>query len=113
MILRRNERRKSWKIFGGGDADELDEAEDEAYRAKWGYGSKTNTATATYRRKSRSLSARALFFLLTAIRRAMVDVGVGALMTIAVVVVLGGGWVKARRTLTRVLLSARQFIQEP
>lgn len=112
MILRRNERRKSWKIFGGGDADELDEAEDEAYRVKWGYGSKTNTATTTHRRKQKSLSARALFLLLTAIRRAMVDVGVGMLMTIAVVVVLGGGWVKARRTLTRAILRAKLFIQE-
>ena len=111
IILRRDERRKSWRIFGGGEADELDEAEDAAYRARWGVG-RTDTATTTHPRARRSLSARALFMLLTALRRAMLDVGVGVLLTVVAVVILGGGWRRARRTLTRVFLRARHFIQE-
>ncbi|KAK1925525.1 acyl CoA binding protein-domain-containing protein [Papiliotrema laurentii] len=112
MLLRRDDGRRSWRIFNWkGEADELDEIEDETYRDRWGM-SRTNTATSTQRKKPQSLTIRAIWVLMTAIRRAMVDLGVGVLLAMVVVVAVGGGWSRARRTLSRLFVRTRRFIQE-
>ena len=112
LFLRREERRRSWKLFNwasGGDGDDLDELEDQAYRARWAE-SNTNTASATRRKPKASLTLRVTWHLITAIRRAMFDLGVGMLISIFVVVALSGGWRRGRHTLSLILSRARRFI---
>jgi hypothetical protein len=53
-----------------------------------------------------------LWALLGGIRRAMIDVGMGMMVMLLMAVILGGGWRKARFTLTRLVLRAKRFIQE-
>ena len=115
MLLRREDRRRGWSLFGGTEADELDEMEDEAERSRWhGRGMATDTATASRvrRRRSGGLTLRVVWFLIAAVRRAMLDVGVGMLVMIVAAVVLGGGWRRARTTWARLMIRARRFIQE-
>lgn len=95
MLLRREDRRRSW-FWASSEADELDDLEDEVERAKWGG---TSTAMRVKRRRS-GLKMRVLWFLLTAVRRAMMDVGMGMLVALVGAIVLGGGWRRARFTLT-------------
>lgn len=114
MLLRREARKGKWRLFSwSNEADELDELEKEAERERARWGTATNTATSTRRRQTGGgLSARMLWALLGGIRRAMIDVGMGMMVMLLMAVILGGGWRKARFTLTRLVLRAKRFIQE-
>lgn len=114
MLLRREARKGKWRLFSwSNEADELDELEEEAERERARWGTATNTATSTRRRQTGGgLSARMLWALLGGIRRAMIDVGMGMMVMLLMAVILGGGWRKARFTLTRLVLRAKRFIQE-
>jgi hypothetical protein len=92
MILRRDERRKGW-FWTSREEDELDEVEDEAQRPGWATAA---TTTRTGVRRRRGLTIRVIWALLTAVRRAMVDVGVGMLVVFAATLIMGGGWRRAR-----------------
>jgi len=105
IILRRDERRKGW-FWSSREEDDLDHAEDEHERARWG-----NTATATSRRKPKSsISLRVLWYLLKVARRTVLDLSVGMLIALVAAIVLGGGWRKARATLTNLTIRAQRFI---
>ncbi|RSH91109.1 hypothetical protein EHS25_010285 [Saitozyma podzolica] len=98
MILRRDERRKGW-FWTSREEDELDEVEDEAQRPGWAPAA---TTTRTGVRRRRGLTIRVVWALLTAVRRAMVDVGVGMLVVFAATLIMGGGWRRARGVWGRV-----------
>ena len=70
----------------------------------------TKTSTASRARIRRALPFRVIWALLSAIRRAMLDFGVGVLIMLAVSLMVGGGWRRARRTLSRFLIGARDAI---
>jgi hypothetical protein len=104
MILRRDERRKGW-FWTSREEDDLDQMEDEQERTRWG-----NTATTTDRRKKTSLSLRAVWFLLRLARRTMLDLSVGMVVAIVAAILLGGGWKRARGTLTNLIARGQRFI---
>lgn len=103
MLLRREDKRRGW-FWNTNEADELDDLEDEVEGAKW------PTTTMRVKRRKSGLTIRVLWLLITAIRRAMMDVGVGMLVALVGVIVLGGGWRRARVTLTGLMTKARRFI---
>ncbi|WWD18506.1 hypothetical protein CI109_102958 [Kwoniella shandongensis] len=112
MILRKEERKRTW-FWSSADEEDLDQIEDEAERSRW--GSATNTATTTVtrvKRKKGKLSARVLWFLFKAVRRAMIDVGMGFLVVLVGVIVLGGGWRRTRFTLSRLRTRFQKFITD-
>lgn len=81
-LLRRDERRRSswglgWILGGGAEEDALDTAELDADRAReeWEYSPARSQSTTVRLRKKRGLSARIVFALLTAIRRAVLGLG--------------------------------------
>jgi hypothetical protein len=105
IILRRDDRRKGW-FWSSREEEDLDEVEDQQDRVRYG-----NTATTTSRRKRQGpLSLRAVWFLLRLARRAMVDLGVGMLVTLVAAIIMGGGWRRARLTLSNTIARARQII---
>lgn len=106
LLLRREDRRRGW-FWTLGEADELDDMEEEVERARW-----PTTATATRKRRKNGLTIRVLWFLVTAIRRAIIDAGVGMMIALVGVIVLGGGWRRARVTLTGLVERARRFVRE-
>jgi hypothetical protein len=109
IILRRDERRKGW-FWSSREEDDLDEVEDEQERARWG-NTATATATATNRRRPKSaLSLRVLWYLLRVVRRAVLDLSVGMLVALVAAIVLGGGWRRARVTLSTLVGRAQRFI---
>jgi hypothetical protein len=105
MILRRDERRRGW-FWTSREEDELEEVEEEAERPRWA----TTTRTGVKRRKG--LTIRVLWWLLTTVRRAMVDVGVGMLVLLAASLVIEGGWRRARVSWSRVRAMAQRLIAE-
>ncbi|KAK8858614.1 hypothetical protein IAR55_002843 [Kwoniella newhampshirensis] len=115
MILRKEERKRTW-FWTSSEEDDLDQIEDEAERARWGTpGSATNTAATTVTRVKRNkakISVRLLLFLLKAVRRAMIDVGTGLLVLLVGIIVLGGGWRRARWTLTRLRVRFQRSIMD-
>ena len=72
MLVRREDRKRGW-FWTSTEEDKLDQLEDEADRASW--ATRTNTRTGVRRRKG--LSFRVVWWLLTAVRRAIIDVGSG------------------------------------
>jgi hypothetical protein len=109
IILRRDERRKGW-FWSSREEDDLDQMEDEQERARWG-NTATTTATTAGRRKPRSsLSLRAVWLLLRLARRAMLDLSVGMFLAMVAAIMLGGGWSRARLTLTNLVTRAQRFI---
>ena len=105
MLLRREIRQKAW-FWSTSEADELDDMEEEVDRAQW---PATTTATKVRRRKN-GMTVRVLWFMLTAVRRAIMDAGVGILVALVGVIVLGGGWRRAGVTITGLKTKARRFI---
>lgn len=105
MLLRRAETPRGW-FWSTSEADELDDLEDEVDRARW------RTTAMKVKRRKRGLTIRVVWILLTAVRRAMMDVGVGMLVALIGVIVLGGGWRRARITLTGLLSKARRFVTQ-
>ncbi|OCF43562.1 hypothetical protein I317_02580 [Kwoniella heveanensis CBS 569] len=115
MILRKDERRRNW-FWTSREDEELDEIEDDTRtqrdRIKSGQSiGSINTITKVSKRKGR-LSTRVLWFLLTAFRRALVDVGVGMMILLVGVIVLGGGWRRARFTFGRLKTRLQKYITE-
>ncbi|WVF69143.1 hypothetical protein IAT40_003917 [Kwoniella sp. CBS 6097] len=117
MILRKDERKRNW-FWTSREDEELDEIEDDTQRNRTrtrsgqsaGAGS-TNTITKFRRRKGR-LSIRVIWYLLSALRRALLDVGVGMMVLLVGVIVLGGGWRRARFTLQRLKTRLQRYITE-
>ena len=114
MLLRREDRRKGWFGFLT-EEDEVDELEDQADRARR-FGAAGvrvgDTATSTRRKRKVVLPLRVLWLLLSGVRRAMFDVGTTALLMLVAMIIFGGGWRRARRTLTRYILSVKRYILE-
>ncbi|WRT67830.1 uncharacterized protein IL334_004804 [Kwoniella shivajii] len=122
MILRKDERKKGW-FWGSTEEDELDQLEDENDNINGNVNRNGNnrsrtrsseshiTVTRVKRRKGK-LSARLMWYILTAVRRALVDVGVGLLVTIAGIIVLGGGWRRARWTLGILQARFQRYLTE-
>ncbi|ORY24296.1 acyl CoA binding protein-domain-containing protein [Naematelia encephala] len=104
MLLRRDDRRKRWFWSS---ADELDEMEEDVERERW-----PTTRTTTRIRQRKSLSVRAIWWLIAAVRRATIDAGVGLLILLAGIFIMSGGWRRTRATLARVRVTVRQFISE-
>jgi len=104
MILRRDERRRGW-FWTSREEDDLDEMEDEAERTRWGA-----TSTARMKRRKSGLTMRVIWLLLTSIRRAMVDLSVGMMIALVGVIVIGGGWRRARYTLAQLRGRFARFI---
>ena len=104
VLLRRDERRKGW-FWMSSEADDLDDLEEEVDRARC-----ANTATRVKRRRS-GLTIPVIWFLFTSIRRAMLDVGMGILVALVGLVVLGGGYRRARVTLSMLIARARKYIK--
>jgi hypothetical protein len=101
MLLQREEHKRSW-FWARTEGDDLDELEDEVTKARWG-----KTAT---RAKRKGLTLRVIWFLIASIRRAMLDVSLGMMVVIVGAVILGGGWKRARMTLSRVIDRTKRFI---
>ncbi|WVQ83076.1 hypothetical protein IAT38_005214 [Cryptococcus sp. DSM 104549] len=110
MILRREERKKGW-FWGDGD-DELDREEDEAARERWAAGGGRTTTTIRVKRKKSPLGLRVVWYLLKAVRRALVDVGVGVLILIIAGALMGGGWRRARGAMGRIRGRAVKMITD-
>ena len=112
MLLRREDRHKSWFAFFT-EEDEVDELEDQADRARR-FGAAGirvgDTATSTRRKKKIVLPLRVLWLVLSGVRRAMIDVGTTAMLMLVAMIIFGGGWRRARRTLTTYVLSIRRYI---
>ncbi|CAD6571461.1 MAG: hypothetical protein TREMPRED_000296 [Tremellales sp. Tagirdzhanova-0007] len=108
MLLRRADRQRGW--FWNTEADELDELEEAVERARWPTTA-TATATRVKRRKSGN-TIRMLWFLITALRRAMMDVSLGVLIAFIGVIVFGGGLRRTRVTLAGLLTRARRLIRD-
>ncbi|KAK4684733.1 hypothetical protein P7C73_g5435, partial [Tremellales sp. Uapishka_1] len=105
MILRRDERKKSW-FWGSKEDEELDEMEDENDRRRYG---QVDIGV----RAKQGLSFRVAWGLIHAVKRAMLDVGVGMLVVLVGVIVFGGGWRRVRgrlldyrRKISRMLIKA-------
>ncbi|KAL1412853.1 hypothetical protein Q8F55_000602 [Vanrija albida] len=111
MILRRQNRKRHW-FWGTSEADELEDAELDAEAARWGgYGQPSTTVRV---RRRQGLSARVIFALLTAIRRAILGVGATVIVgTIALLLMNGGmrrnakkAWDQLRGRMVRLLTDA-------
>jgi hypothetical protein len=89
MLLRKEERRRSW-FFSSSDADELDDAELEAERDRWAYHNPNSTTIRL--RKKKALPMRFLWAMITALRRAVLGVGATVLVGSIVIALLSGGW---------------------
>lgn len=91
MVLRREERRRTW-FWASKEEDDLDEAEEAAERERnkpnEGGGREVRTAVGT--RVKRRWSLRLVWWLLGLSRRLMVDAGVGLLVGIAVMLLVRG-----------------------
>lgn len=118
-ILRRQDRRSAWWWQGSWQsADERDmdaeEDQDVLDRARgWATTTRTGTKARANRRPfGKGLGLRLVWGLLRAIRRAMLDLSMGALIMVILAVILGGGWRRARFTLSRLWTRSRRFIME-
>lgn len=108
IILRRDERRKSW-FWTSREEEELEDGEEEEARARWG---DTATTTTTRRRRNKGLSFRALWFILSLVRRAMVDVTVTAVIAFTIAIILGGGWRRSKVTWRLLKTRFQRFIAD-
>ncbi|WVO12598.1 hypothetical protein L204_100203 [Cryptococcus depauperatus] len=98
MLLRKDERGKSWFVWASEDED-IDQFEDDATRERYG-GIGVNTMTRVERRKY-PLSLGLIWFVLRTLRRAVVDVGVGMTIIFVWFMVLNGGWKRTRWVIGR------------
>ncbi|WVR06379.1 hypothetical protein IAU60_003410 [Kwoniella sp. DSM 27419] len=112
MLLRREEKRKAW-FWTSREEDELDQMEynDRRDRTPADQYSGSTTVTRLKRRQGK-LSARVLWFLLGAMKRVFVDVGISTMVLLVGLIVLGGGWRKARWTLYRLRARFQRFLAE-
>lgn len=92
MLLRKEERRRSW-FWASTDEDELDDAEMDQERDRWAF-SQPSTTIRLRKRKS-GLTVRMLWALLTAVRRAVIGVGATVVVAAIVISLMNGSW---RRT---------------
>lgn len=110
LILRRDERRKSWFSWEGQESDELDNFENDHAKEMWG---RTGVTTVTkFKTKKKSISIRVLWFVLRTLRRALMDVGVGMVVTFIVIMVLNGGWSRTRWTVLKYKERLRRFLTD-
>ncbi|ORX40059.1 acyl CoA binding protein-domain-containing protein [Kockovaella imperatae] len=109
MLLRKEDRRRTWLSFLT-EEDEVDELEDEADRLRRSNIRTGDTATTVRRKRRAGLPIRVVWALLAGLRRAAVDLGTFALMMLVVTVIFGGGWRRARQSLTRLLVRARGYL---
>ncbi|WWC62503.1 uncharacterized protein I303_105099 [Kwoniella dejecticola CBS 10117] len=121
VILRLNERKRQSWFWNTTEEDELDALEDDlrrdqypsANRASDGQGTTQSHITVTrVKRKRGKLSVRLMWYLLTTIRRAVVDVSVGLIIMVGCIVVLGGGWRRARWTLGVLQARFQRYLTE-
>ncbi|ODO05283.1 hypothetical protein L198_01975 [Cryptococcus wingfieldii CBS 7118] len=104
MILRSDGRKKSW-LWWSTEGDDLDQAEAEAERERWGF-----TTVTRQKHSKKPLSSRVIWFLLKALRRVLVDAGVGAVLIFIVWIMLNGGVRRARVLLGLIKMRARRLI---
>lgn len=110
LILRRDERRKSWFSWEGQESDELDNFENDHAKEMWG---RTGVTTVTkFKTKKKSISIRVLWFLLRTLRRALMDVGVGVVVTFIVIMVLNGSWTRTRWMVLKYKERLRRFLTD-
>lgn len=110
LILRRDERRKSWFSWEGHESEELDNCENDQAKEMWG---RTGVTTVTkVNAKKKSISMRVLWFLVKTLRRALMDVGIGMMVTLIVIMVLNGGWGRARWMILKYKERLRRFLTE-
>lgn len=110
LILRRDERRKSWFSWEGQESDELDNFENDHAKELW---DRTGVTTVTkFKTKKKSISIRVLWFLLRTLRRALMDVGVGVVVTFIVIMVLNGGWGRTRWMVLKYKERLRRFLTD-
>nr|KIR89346.1 long-chain fatty acid transporter [Cryptococcus tetragattii IND107] len=110
LILRRDERRKSWFSWEGQESDELDNFENDHAKEMWG---RTGVTTVTkFKAKKKSISIRVLWFLLRTLRRALMDAGVGVVVTFIVIMVLNGGWGRTRWMALKYKERLRRFLTD-
>ncbi|KAL7423102.1 hypothetical protein Q5752_002401 [Cryptotrichosporon argae] len=110
----RARRRAAWPWSSAGaddDEDALDRAEEDEERARWPAPNAPATTRVRVRRKS--LGLRLVWILLAAVRRAAVDLGIGVVVAVVAAVVLGGGWRRARGTVSRINAGVRQLVSSP
>ncbi|WVQ73222.1 hypothetical protein IAR50_002788 [Cryptococcus sp. DSM 104548] len=97
-------RRKSW-LWWSTEGDDLEQAEREAERERWGY-----TTVTRQRQEKKPLSLRIVWFLFKALRRVLVDAGVGAVLILIVWIMFNGGVRRARGLLRLLEMRARRLI---
>ncbi|WWC88729.1 uncharacterized protein L201_003642 [Kwoniella dendrophila CBS 6074] len=112
IILRKNERKKQW-FWNTTEEDELDQLEENelqhnnnninrnstSQRVRDLSDNSSHITVTRVKRRRGKLSVRVMWYLLTAVRRALVDVTIGSIIILASIIVLGGGWRRARWTL--------------
>ncbi|OXG42941.1 long-chain fatty acid transporter [Cryptococcus neoformans] len=110
LILRRDEKRKSWFSWEGHESEELDNCENDHAKEMWG---RTGVTTVTkVKGKKKSISMRVIWFLVRTLRRALMDVGIGMMVTFIVIMVLNGGWGGARWMILKYKERLRRFLTE-
>lgn len=93
MLLRKEERRRSW-FWSNNDEDELDDAELAAERERWAY---RPTSTTVRLRRKKGLTVRVVWALITAVRRAAIGAGATMIVAAAVIALMNGGWGRSTR----------------
>lgn len=110
LILRRDEKRKSWFSWEGHESEELDNCENDHAKEMWG---RTGVTTVTkVKGKKKSISMRVIWFLVRTLRRALMDVGIGMMVTFIVIMVLNGGCGGARWMILKYKERLRRFLTE-
>ena len=87
MILRKEDRRRSW-FWSNHSEDELDDAELDAERERWAYNPNSTTIRI---RKKKGLTVRVIWALITALRRAAIGVGATVLVAWIAIALMNGG----------------------
>lgn len=119
MILRRDERRKTW-FWGGPSAEEadLDAAEDADARQRWADAAPGSSASAAAMRANvrtaamhRSVRARVVWWLIRSIRRAILDAGVWMLVVVLGALFVPNGVRRVRGGWDRLRSRARELLE--
>jgi hypothetical protein len=97
MILRKEDRRRSW-FWSTSDVDELDDAELASERDRWAYNPNSTTIRI---RKKKGLTVRVIWAFITALRQAAIGVGASVLVAAIAIALLNGGWRRQANTAWR------------
>lgn len=97
MLLRKDATKSSW-FWANSDEDELDDAEMEQERDRWGYNQPSTTIRLRKKRRG-GLTVRVLWALLTGVRRAMIGVGTTVAIAALVIALMNGGWRRQARNI--------------